>query len=24
MCYLVDMDHNNMAPHITKSDCKGF
>jgi len=22
--YLVSMDHNSMAVHLTRSDCKGF
>jgi hypothetical protein len=24
MCYLVDVDHNSMAVHLTRSDCEVF
>ena len=24
MYYLVNVDHNSMATHFTKSDCEGF
>jgi hypothetical protein len=24
MYYLVSIDHNNMAMHLTRSDCEGF
>jgi len=24
MYYLINVDHNGMAAHLTKSDCKGF
>jgi hypothetical protein len=24
MCYLVNVDHNGKAAHLTKSDCEGF
>jgi len=24
MYYLVNVDHNSMAAHLTKSDCEGF
>jgi len=24
MYYLVNVDHNGMAAHLTRSDCEGF
>jgi len=24
MCYLVTVDHKDMAEHLTRSDCEGF